>query len=120
MWDGIERRKGPDWIDVGINVLNIVAWCVFIVALIIFDQARPEREYFVHQMANETVEIRKHWLEGLRNWLMISLNACVLISAVTLIMNRFRLKRRDDRKRYGMYMLIVVCLAFLAAVYQSV
>ena len=114
MWDGIERRKGADWIDVGINVFNILAWVVFVVALIIFNYARPERDYFVHQMFSEPVEVRRHWLEGLKYWLEISLYACTSISLISLVMNRFRLKRKDDRQRYGMYMLTVMCVAFIA------
>lgn len=114
MWDGIERRKGADWIDVGINIFNILAWIVFVVALIIFDRARPEQDYFVYQMIGEPVEVRKYWLEELRNWLLVSLYVCTFISVVTLIMNSMRLKRRDDRKRYGMYMLVSICIAFIA------
>lgn len=114
MWDGIERRKGADWIDVGINVFNIMAWVTFVVALIIFDRARPEQDYFVYQMVGEQIEVRKHWLEGLKDWLFVSLYICTSISVLTLIMNRTRLKRRDDRQRYGMYMLVSICVAFIA------
>ena len=114
MWDGIERRKGADWIDVGINIFNILAWIVFVVALIIFDRARPEQDYFVYQMIGEPVEVRTYWLEELKNWLLVSLYVCTLISVVTLVMNSMRLKRRDDRQRYGMYMLVSICIAFIA------
>ena len=116
MWDGVERRKGADWIDIGINVLNILAWAVFLVALIIFDYARPEQDYFVYQLVGEPVEVRRHWVEDLRQWLMVTLYGCTGISVLTLMMNHFRLKRRDDRKRYGLYMLTVICIAFIAVV----
>lgn len=114
MWDGIERRKGADWIDIGINVFNILAWIIFVIALIIFDRARPEQDYFVYQMVGEQVEVRKFWLQELKDWLFASLYICIMISVVTLVMNRTRLKRRDDRTRYGMYMLVSICIAFIA------
>lgn len=116
MWDGIERRKGADWIDISINVLNILAWVVFLIALVIYHYAKPEIKYFVYEMVNEPVEVRTHWIEELKNWLFITLYTCTFISALTLIVNRFRLKRRDDRQRYGMIMLVVVCVVFVGVI----
>lgn len=116
MWDGVERRKGADWVDVSINVLNILAWVVFLIALVIYHYAKPEIKYFVYQMVNEPVEVRTHWIEELKNWLFVTLYICTFISALTLVVNRFRLKRRDDRQRYGMIMLVVVCVVFVGVI----
>ena len=116
MWDGIERRKGADWIDVAINVLNISAWIVFLVALILFHYAKPEVEYFIYSMMNEPVEVRKHWVVELKSWLFVTLYFCTFISGLTLVVNHYRLKRKDDRQRYGLMMLVVVCIVFVGVI----
>lgn len=116
MWDGIDRRNGADWFDITINILNISAWIVFIIALVIFHYARPEFEYVVYQFVGEKVNVRNYWLSELKDWLMLTLYICTGFSFVTLIFNRLRLKRKDDRQRYGMYMLVVICIAFIGAI----
>lgn len=116
MWDGVERRNGADWIDVSINVFNIVAWIVFVIALVIFHYARPELEYVYYQYISENVSVRTHWQSELKNWLLTTLYICTAISAITLVVNNFRLKRKSDRQRYGMYMLTVVCIVFIGVV----
>lgn len=116
MWDGVERRKGADWVDVSINVLNILAWVIFLIALVIYHYAKPEIKYFVYEMVKEPVEVRTHWIEELKHWLFVTLYTCTFISALTLFVNRFRLKRRDDRQRYGMIMLVVVCVVFVGVI----
>ena len=116
VWNGIERRKGADWVDASINVLNILAWVVFLVALIIFHYARPELEYMYYQFITEKVDVRTWWQMDLKDWLLSTLYICVLFTVVTLTVNRFRLKRKGDRERYGMYMLFVLCLVFIAVV----
>ena len=116
MWDGKDRRKGADWIDVSINVFNIVAWVVFVIALVIFHYARPELEYVYYQYISEQVTVRTHWQSSLKTWLLMTLYICAGISATTLVINKFRLKRKSDRQRYGMYMLVVVCIVFIGVV----
>ncbi|NVK24481.1 MAG: hypothetical protein HWE10_06110 [Gammaproteobacteria bacterium] len=116
MWDGVERRKGADWVDISINVFNIAAWVVFVVALVIFHYARPELEYMYYQFVAEQVHVRTHWQYELKSWLLVALYICTAISVLTLIINKFRLKRKSDRQRYGMYMLVIVCVVFISVV----
>lgn len=113
MWDGVDRRQKQDKIGTVVNVLNGVAWLVFLIALIIFHYARPEAEYFVYMLIDEPVEVRDFWVKELKAWLYIALYSCVGITATTLVVNRTRLKRRNDRERYGLYLLLVVCVVFI-------
>ena len=115
-WNGKERRKGTDWVDISINCLNIAAWIIFLIALIIFHYARPEFEYVYYKFFSESVSVRTHWLVELKSWLLLTLYFCVASSIATLVPNRFRIKRKTDRERYGMYMLVAVCSVFIGVI----
>ena len=116
MWDGVERRRGPDWIDVSVNVLNIAVWFIFLAALVIFHYARPEFEYVYYQLMTEKVTVRNYWQQDLRDWMLNTLYVCVTLTLMTLVVNNFRLKRKSDRQRYSLYMLVVVCIVFIGVV----
>jgi hypothetical protein len=119
MWDGIERRKGADWLDISINVLNVLAWVTFLAALILYHYAKPEVQYFVYNLVRQPVEVRGYWREDLKALLELSLWMCIAISIVTLIANHYRLKRKTDQRRYGLIMLAVVSVGFVTVLLMS-
>lgn len=112
VWDGIERRKGPSLFDRLLNFVNLGAWAVFVVALVLFHYARPEKDSIWHVRFN--IEVRDYYLQDLTGWLQLSLYFCLLLTVVTLVMNRFRLKRKSDNKRYNGFILLAITTAFIA------
>ena len=112
MWDGVDRRMGPDWLTKLINLLNVISWLVFVVGLAIFHFARPEMNNIILQHHN--IPVRDHWLVSLKYWMLFSLYASVGLSLCTLAINRLRMKRRSDNNRYNAVILILVVLAFVA------
>ncbi len=119
MWHGKDRRKSADWVSVTINTLNIVSWFVLLVALIIFHYARPEMEYFVYQLVEQQVQVRTSWLTELKTWLELTLYFCLTLGVSTILLNQTRLKRRTDRQRYNVYMLVLISLVFVTYVTAS-
>lgn len=114
MWNGVDRRKGNDWLASAINLLNIVSWTVFIIALVLFHYAKPEMATYATEVRG--ISVRQHWIMSLREWLVLSLYVCAGNSLVTLAFNSFRIKRKTDRKRYNLILLIVVTGAFAGVV----
>lgn len=114
MYKGIDRRKGPDWFSRLINILNVLSWFVFVVALAIFHYARPELNNIILEF--HKIPIREHWIITLKQYLFISLYLSVFFSAVSLIGNQLRSKRKTDFKRYNLIFLIVVLVAFIAVI----
>lgn len=111
---GKDRRKGPDGLTHLINLLNVLAWCIFVVALVFFHYARPERPNIL--MYYHEVPIHSFWIFTLKEWMLFSLYAAVLTSVLTLLFNNFRKRRHSDMRRYNMVFLLVVCAAFIAVV----
>ena len=114
MWDGVDRRKGPDFVSHFVNLLNVTSWDVFLVALIFFHYARPEMNTIIHQMHD--IPVRLGWVNSLRDWMILSLYVCIGISVMTLIFNNFRLKRKTDFRRYNQVFLLLVSAAFVGVV----
>jgi len=114
MWDGIERRRGADLWTKLINGLNAICWLGFVVALAIFHYARPEMNNIILQYHG--IQVREYWVASLRYWMLLSLYVSVGLSLATLIINRYRMKRRSDRKRYNIIVLIVVIAGFLGII----
>ena len=114
MWNGVDRRKGPDWFTRLINTLNVLSWLVFVIALAIFHYARPELNNIILEF--HKIPIREHWLVTLKQYLFISLYVSVTFSLVSLVGNQLRNKRRSDVHRYNLIFLIIVLVAFIAVI----
>ena len=114
MWDGEERRKGPDLLSQIINILNVLSWFVFVIALALFHYARPELNNIILQYHN--IPIREYWLGTLKGYLYISLYMSVIFSAISLIANQVRNKRKTDYQKYNLVFLIIVLLAFIGVI----
>lgn len=114
MWDGIDRRAGPDWITRLVSTLNVLSWCVFVVALAFFHYARPELNNII--LEHHNIPVRDYWLLQLKYYLYVSLYTSVFISVVSLVVNQIRNKRKTDQQRYNLMFLIVVVIAFIAVI----
>lgn len=114
MWDGKERRTGPDAYSKIINALNVASWIVFVISLAIFHYARPELNNIILEFHN--IQIREHWLGTLKSYLFISLYLSVTLSLISLIGNQLRNQRKTDHHRYNLIFLLVVVGAFIGVI----
>lgn len=97
---------------VGINVLG---WFVFLGALLVFHDARPE--FVSGVQAFWGMEGRDEWSKTLSMYLVGLLVTCVIISVVVLIMKRHRNRREKDHFGINGYVLMLTGLSSLIILY---
>ncbi|MCC2616082.1 hypothetical protein LJ739_07500 [Aestuariibacter halophilus] len=120
-WDGVDRRQTPRSNDgfyrfvVGIN---IVAWVVFVVAMVVFHYARPELISGVQTFWG--MEGRTGWVGGLSGYLVILLAVCVAISVLVIVLKRQRSRRKQDFLGVNMFILLVVSAVALTWIYYGI
>jgi heme/copper-type cytochrome/quinol oxidase subunit 2 len=113
-----DRRRSPRENDnlfktmVGINVLG---WFVFIAALIVFHDARPE--FVSGVQAFWGVEGRKEWSRTLSMVLVALLCLCVVISITVLLMKRKRNRREKDHFGINGFVLMFTAVSSLVILY---
>lgn len=96
-WQGQNRRKIPRTSDKFYQVvqgINLLAWLIFLAALIVFHYARPElvsglQEYW-------GVDVRKDWSDTLSFYLILLLCVCIALSTITVFLKRQRSRRKND------------------------
>lgn len=95
--------------------INVLGWFVFIGALLVFHDARPE---FVSGLqAFWGIEGRQEWSKTLTIYLVGLLSLCVFISLAVLIMKRRRNRRDKDNLGINSYVLMLTSVASLIILY---
>lgn len=112
------RRKGPDWILHSLSILSLIGWVAFVIALGITHMAKPEFNSGLVRYWG--ISIRDYWHPELTPQLMYLLWWCCGISLLSLLVNRIRLRRADDRLRYNILILLSMSAAMLTYLYQVV
>lgn len=105
------RRHGPDWLLQSINWLSIAGWVVFVIAMGISHLAKPEVQFGFLQYLN--IQVRDYWDPTLTARLIYLLWWCCGISLLSLLLNRFRLRRAGDHLRYNLVVLLLMSSAVL-------
>ncbi len=100
-----ERREGPDLLCRAFKYLAIVAWLLFLAALIVSHYARPEMDSGLVRYLG--LDVRDYWRPRLTFWLVYLLWGCVLVSVVSFLLNRARLKRRSDHLHFNIILLLL-------------
>lgn len=104
-----DRRRGPDWVRRLFGWLAILAWLCFILALLLVHFARPEMDTGLVRYWE--LEIRDDWHPLLTNWLQWILYATAVLSAISLLLNRLRLRRKSDRLHFNLVLLLLASIA---------
>ena len=95
--------------------INVLGWFVFIGALLVFHDARPE---FVSGLqAFWGIEGRQEWSKTLTIYLVGLLSLCVFISLAVLIMKRRRNRRDKDNLGINSYVLMLTSVVSLIILY---
>ncbi|WP_448565241.1 hypothetical protein [Thalassotalea ganghwensis] len=106
-----ERRKKQDNWTILLKVLAVASWLLFTFALIMSYYAAPEPAYGV--VRYHGLAIREFWLTPLTGYLYVMLWLSALISYVSLILNRYRARRKTDNKHYNLWLLFFICVAWI-------
>ena len=109
-WDGIERRGLSPLRERFYRLLvifNILAWLLFVVAMLVFHYARPELETGFMQMLG--VDSRDDWSVPLTGYLLILLLICFCLSLAALVIRQKRARRLQDGP--WLNLMILTCLS---------
>lgn len=107
---GQERRVHSDiWLKT-IQLLTLVAWIIFIIALVVSYYAAPDSEFGV--LRYHGISVRKFWLTPLTGYLYILLWISALLSYIALIIHKFRSRRKSDNTRFNIFLLFIVSVAW--------
>lgn len=111
-----ERRKGPDILQRLIVLVSLLAWVIFISALVVYHYARPEIAYSAFQSSGTEV-YRDHWVEDLRQVFLLLLWTCCGITLGGMLINWSRSRRRTDYFKMNTGLLAAIVIAILLFYY---
>ena len=95
--------------------INVLGWFVFIGALLVFHDARPE--FVSGVQAFWGIEGRQGWSTTLTMYLIGLLTLCVIISVTVLVMKCRRNRRENDHFGINGYVLMVTAVSSLIILY---
>ena len=107
-----ERRINKNFWAFALKGSAICSWLLFIFALIMSYYAAPDNEYGV--LRYHGIEVRKFWLTPLTGYLYILLWLSALISYVSILLNRFRSRRKSDHQSFNSMLLFIISVAWIA------
>ena len=112
------RRKSSRENDIVYKVMigiNVLGWFVFIAALLVFHDARPE--FISGAQEFWGVSGRREWAVSLSYYLVALLSTCVAISISVLVLKRKRNRREKDHFGINGYVLLLIASASLGILY---
>lgn len=113
-----ERRVTFDtWFYV-VKILSIAAWLMFFFALVMSFYAAPEKSYGILKFHD--IEIRRFWLTPLTGYLYLVLWFSALASYFSLMIDKYRSRRRVDNPQFHLYFLLTVNLLWLVVILQYI
>lgn len=98
-------------------VLNIVAWFSLLAALILFHYARPEFISGVQKFWG--VEGRIYWSEAHIGGLLATLQVCLGLSLVSMLLRLRRNRRKTDSFGVNLFILVAITTISLITIYTT-
>mgnify|MGYP000073665402 FL=1 len=106
-----ERRKSEDFWLKAVRYSALLAWAIFTIALVISYYAAPETDYGVLRYHN--ISIRKFWLTPLTGYLYIFLWLSALFSYISILVHKYRSRRKTDNKQFNVLLLFIISIAWV-------
>jgi hypothetical protein len=98
-------------------ILNVTAWVALLAALILFHYARPEFISGVQKFWG--VEGRIYWSEEHVNGLLTTLQICLGLSLVSMILRLRRNRRKTDSFGVNLFILAAITIISLVTIYTT-
>ena len=98
-------------------ILNIVAWFSLLAALILFHYARPEFISGVQKFWG--VEGRIYWSEDHIDGLLATLQVCLGLSLVSMLLRFRRNRRKTDSFGVNLFILAAITIISLITIYTT-
>lgn len=98
--------------------LNIVAWLILVLALIVFHYARPE--FITGVQTYWEIDGRTEWSKQHLRYLLWLLEICLVTTIVTLLIRRKRNRRKSDRVGINILILLFISFTSLITLYINV
>ncbi|SEH97253.1 hypothetical protein SAMN05660691_02508 [Rheinheimera pacifica] len=113
-----ERRQGPDILCRAFGWLAVLGWILFIAGMVVAHYASPELDTGLVRYWG--IEIRSDWHPQLTVYLQYLLWAVALVSGLSLLLNRLRLRRRGDHLHFNIVILLLSSIGLLLYLYRQV
>jgi hypothetical protein len=98
-------------------ILNISAWISLVVALVLFHYARPEFISGVQKFWG--IEGRVYWSKEHVSGLLTTLQVCLGLSLVSMVLRFRRNKRKADNFGVNLFILVTLAAISLVTIYTS-
>lgn len=107
----VDRRQRQDgWVKF-MRYASIVAWILFIISLVVSYYAAPDTDYGILRYYD--IEIRKFWLTPLTGYLYVLLWISALLSYLTIVLHKYRSRRKTDNSSFNIALLFFVSLSWV-------
>ena len=98
------RRRRPDWVARGIMIVTVLGWLCAIVSIVLLELARPAGENLFAGLFEVTNV--SQWDITMLIWAYSAIMLSLATSALGLVFNTTRLRRKSDRYNK---LLIILC-----------
>ena len=114
----IERRKSTDFWFYLTRTLTICSWLAFLAAINISYFVAPETDYGV--LRYHDIEVRQFWLTPLTGYLYLVIWFSAAGSYASMLIDKYRSRRRNDTTHYNLYFLLTINLIWLSVILHHV
>lgn len=103
-----DRRRGPDILIKWINYLSIFSWLVMFIVFVIVSIAKPPVEGFFDRQYN--IKVSAAWDRTLLDYSFYMILFLLIICAMGLLINSFRLQRATDKLNRSLLFFFVLSI----------
>lgn len=106
-----EKRQTPDKWFYAKGLFALSAWLLFLFALVMSYYAAPESNYGIIKYYN--IDVRQFWLTPLTGYLYILLWLSAFTCYVSLLIGKYRNRRKADNPEYHLIFLLTINFIWL-------
>ncbi len=110
-YTNIERRRGPDILVKSLRWIGFAGWFLMVMALIILEKARPKTTLVFNKIFDVDPNMRTYWDRDLVRYIFYLMILGFTLSAVGLIFNSLRHRRKSDT--YRIYLILLGVISFI-------
>jgi len=113
-----ERRKSIDFWFYLARTLTICSWFAFLAAINISYFVAPETDFGI--LRYHDIEVRQFWLTPLTGYLYLVIWFSAAGSYASMLIHKYRSRRRNDNTHYNAYFLLGFNLIWLSIILHHV